>query len=141
MNTKVSPYLMIAILLFLIAAMVISATLIIPLTQKQSSEVSNAPIEDTLKQAGINTDKPTDEPDIITENEFKVVKDNDSERQTIIATVISKTNDDKHFTAVNNYDSSDTILIDGNYSKGDKVMITFFHDDIEKVEVLEREAL
>ncbi|MEI2465024.1 hypothetical protein [Niallia taxi] len=142
MKTKASQYLIVAILTFLLATIIAVVVGIMSLNQKEASaqSLSNVSIEDTLNQAGINT-KQSNEPTIITENGYKVIKDNDPERQTIIATVISKTSDSKLYTAVNNYDSSDTIVIDGKFSKGDKVMITFFHDDIEKVEVLETKEL
>lgn len=91
------------------------------------------------KQTSIsNLSNNTKEPHIVNENGFKVVSDSDPNRQTIIATIISKTPDKQYYSAVNAYDSSDivTIPLSDTYATGDKVTITFFHDDIESVEIL-----
>lgn len=122
MTSKQIKPLTILITLFLILAVLV----IYALTNTQSG----------TKHVSAQSNEPT----IIAENGYKVIQDNDPNRQTILATVVSKTPDGKYFTAVNNYDSSDTVVIDGNFAKGDKVSITFFHDDVEKVEVLERET-
>ena len=123
MNTKPSRYLMITIISFTLVIILAVVIGIISLTQKETSA------------------QTLNEHTIITENGYKVVKDNDPDRQTVIATVISKTNDGKYYTAINNYDANDTITIDVQFSKGDKVMITFLHDDIESVKIMERNEL
>lgn len=123
MNIKTLTILILTFLLIIVTAFIIGIT---SLLNNKSVEASTITIN---------------EPKIVTENGYKVIKDNDPDRQTVIATVISKTNDGEFYTAVNNYDSNDTIVIDGNYAKGDKVMITFFHYDIESVKIIERNKL
>jgi len=124
MNTKTLTILILTFLLITVLAFIIGITTI---TNNKTVEAST-----------INT---SNHPKIITENGFKVLADNDPDRQTIFATVVSKTSDGKYNTAINNYDANDTILIDGQFSKGDKVMITFFHDDVESVKIIERNEL
>lgn len=80
------------------------------------------------------------EPEIITENHRKVIEDNDEAKQTISATIISKTPDGQQLTAVNNYDDKDIVLIDnsGTWKQGDKVYITFADDKVDNVKLIKR---
>jgi len=82
------------------------------------------------------------EPEIITEVNRKVIEDNDEAKQTISATIISKTPDGKHFSAVNNYDDKDIVVLDKTeettWKNGDKVYITFAGDKVDSVEVVKR---
>ncbi len=82
------------------------------------------------------------EPEIITEANRKVIEDNDEAKQTISATIISKTPDGKHLSAVNNYDDKDIVVLDKTeettWKNGDKVYITFAGDKVDSVEVVKR---
>jgi len=81
------------------------------------------------------------EPEIITENDRKVIEDNDEAKQTISATIISKTHDGQQLSAVNNYDEKDIVLIDNNndtWKQGDKVYITFADDKVDNVKLIKR---
>ncbi|MEK4907369.1 hypothetical protein [Niallia sp. FSL M8-0099] len=69
-----------------------------------------------------------------------ITSETNSSYEIITATVISKTSDGLFYTAVNNNDPDDIVVIEGSFAKGDKVQITFFHDDIESVDILERET-
>ena len=80
------------------------------------------------------------EPEIITENDRKVIEDNDEAKQTISATIISKTHDGQQLSAVNNYDEKDIVLIDNSdtWKQGDKVYITFADDKVDNVKLIKR---
>jgi len=80
------------------------------------------------------------EPEIITENNRKVIEDNDEAKQTISATIISKTQDGQHFSAVNNYDEKDIVLIDKTeaFQQGDKVYITFKEEKVDNIKLITR---
>ncbi|MCA1021611.1 hypothetical protein [Halobacillus litoralis] len=81
--------------------------------------------------------------DIVEENGFKVVADEDPERSTIICTLDSLSNhglsSDEHtdLACVNNYDSSDVVFLDNmeDFHEEETVSVTFFHDDVESVKI------
>lgn len=72
--------------------------------------------------------------DIVEDNGFQVIKDNDSERSTIVVKVTTGDADgDGYVLATNVYDSEDNISIDKeDYKIGDTVLVTFHGDIVEK---------
>lgn len=82
--------------------------------------------------------------EIIKENDFMVIKDDDKLRQSIVCDIRSLETQGfeqwgKHqeYVCINSYDNLDIIVIEDEereFKIGDKAKLTFFHDDVESVE-------
>lgn len=73
--------------------------------------------------------------DIVEENGFQVIKDNDPKRSTIVVEVTTGDVDgDGYVLATNVFDSEDNISIDKeDFKIGDRVLVTFHGDLVEKM--------
>jgi co-chaperonin GroES (HSP10) len=89
----------------------------------------------TIFGGAINSNQPTQQ--IIEENGYMVLAgDNNPDTSTIVATVQDNDMDRNGYViAVNNFDKADTVDIIGmGLHKGDEVLITFYNDDVVKVQ-------
>ena len=79
-------------------------------------------------------DQPTQQ--IVEENGYMVMADNTPDTSTIVATVQDNDLDgDGYVMAVNRFDSADEVAIEHmDLRKGDEVLITFYNDDVVKVQ-------
>jgi co-chaperonin GroES (HSP10) len=83
---------------------------------------------------GIVADQATQQ--IVEENGYMVVADNTPDTSTIIATVEDNDSDgDGYVMAINRFDKADEVAINKmDLHKGDEVLITFYNDDVSKVQ-------